>query len=61
MVVGERFKVQLENGNPILYGFIKKGDETNLVWFQKEELKNYEVDYVNDIHKCIVPIIKKKK
>jgi hypothetical protein len=56
----ERFLAQINNGNNPLIGFIKIKDTTKLIELTEKEFDSYEIDKVNDTHKCIVPVIKIK-
>jgi hypothetical protein len=56
----ERFLAQINNGNNPLIAFVKIKDTTKLIELTEKEFDSYEIDKVNDTHKCIVPVIKIK-
>jgi hypothetical protein len=56
----ERFLVQINNGNNPLIAFVKSKDAIKLIELTEKEFNSYDIDTVNDTHKCIVPVIKIK-
>ncbi len=61
----ERFSVQiknLDNGFKTLFGFEMVKGEPKLISLTQEDFHiNYIIDTENDIHKCIVPVLKRIK
>lgn len=66
VTIEERFSVQIEEnkkgGHTTLYGFLPINGEQKLIDLTIEDFNTvYEIDREKDIHKCIVPILKKIK
>lgn len=55
-----RFFEQINNGNNPLIAFIKIKETIKLIELTIKEFDLYEIDKLNDIHKCIVPVIRIK-